>query len=60
MRVSIGRRVFTICNTLFMIFMVFFCVVPFLHVLFASISDPAHIAQNRGVILYPVGINIEG
>jgi len=60
MRVSMGRRAFTVVNTLFMVMMVFFCVVPFLHVLFASISDPAYIAQRRGVILFPVGINVEG
>lgn len=60
MRVSVGRRVFTAVNTLFMLMMVIFCVVPFLHVLFASVSDPAYIAQHRGVILFPVGLNIEG
>nr|HML45159.1 carbohydrate ABC transporter permease [Clostridia bacterium] len=60
MRVSLGRRAFTVVNALFMVMMVFFCVVPFLHVLFASVSDPAYIAQRRGVILFPVGINVEG
>ena len=60
MRISVGRRLFTFCNILFMIFMVIFCVAPFLHVLFASVSDPAYIARHRGVILYPVGIHFEG
>ncbi len=60
MRMSLGRRVFLLVNTLFMLAMVLFCIVPFFHVLFASVSNPAYIAQHRGVILYPVGFNLEG
>lgn len=59
-KISISRRLFFVCNTLFMILMVLACLLPFTHVLFASVSDPAFIAQNRGIVLYPRGFNLLG
>lgn len=57
---SIGEHVFDSFNIIFMI--VFSCIflTPFLHIIFASISDPSLLAQNRGIILWPKGFTMEG
>jgi len=52
---SVSARIFTVFNTLFMLFMCVICVVPILHVLWASISDPALVETTSGIILYPLG-----
>ena len=52
---TLGGRIFTLCNTLFMLFMIVVCVVPLLHVLWASVSDPALVETSSGIILYPLG-----
>lgn len=57
---SISRRIFIVVNTLFMIFMALICLLPFTHVLFASISSPEFVTQNKGLILYPRGVNLKG
>jgi putative aldouronate transport system permease protein len=33
----------------------FICIAPIIHVLFASISDPAMLMKNKGIILWPLG-----
>ncbi|HEX2945395.1 MAG TPA: carbohydrate ABC transporter permease [Clostridia bacterium] len=50
-----GRRAFKIFNTLLMIIIAFLCLAPFIHVLFASISDPALVNKNEDIILFPLG-----
>ena len=52
---TLGGRIFTLFNTLFMIFMCVICVVPILHVFWASISDPALVETSSGILLYPLG-----
>ncbi len=59
-KISLSRRVFVLFNTVFMVLMVLVCLIPFTHVLFASVSDPAFISQNRGLVLYPRGFNLVG
>lgn len=59
-RISMSRRLFVGINTLLMVFMVLVCLLPFTHVIFASISSPAFISQNRGIVLYPHGFNLIG
>jgi putative aldouronate transport system permease protein len=36
------------------------CLLPFLHVLFASMSEPARLARNTGLILRPLGFTTMG
>jgi len=50
-----GQRVFTVFNTLFMLFMCVICFVPILHVFWASISDPALVETSSGILLWPLG-----
>ncbi len=57
---SIGSKVFDVCNVCFMIFLVIVTAYPFLHVLFASMSDPLKLASHRGLMLGPVGFSTKG
>ena len=52
---TLGGRIFTVFNTLFMLFMCVICFVPILHVFWASISDPALVETSSGILLRPLG-----
>jgi putative aldouronate transport system permease protein len=54
-----GERVFGVFNTVLMLGLCFVTVYPFLYVLFASLSDAASFLQHRGILLEPVGINLD-
>lgn len=56
---SIGRRIFLKANNVFMIFMIFITVYPLAHVLFASLSNSNELLRHRGMLLYPLGFNLE-
>lgn len=58
-RISFSRRVFVIFNTLLMILIALACVLPFLHVLWASFSLPNRVQLHQGLLLYPLGFNLE-
>ncbi|AEE95363.1 carbohydrate ABC transporter permease [Mahella australiensis] len=52
---SIGERIFDVFNTALMILLMVVTLYPFLHVFFASISDPTAVVQHRGLLLWPEG-----
>ena len=52
---SMSRRLFEFFNAAIMIIIAFACLAPILHVAFASISDPAKLTVNQGLILFPLG-----
>lgn len=54
-----GERFFDICNNCFMLLLMFVTMYPFWHILIASFSDPAWVAQQRGLIGWPTGFNID-
>ncbi len=56
---SFSRRVFLVLNTLFMIAVSLICLLPFLHVVFASFSQPNAVQLHQGILLYPLGFNLE-
>ncbi|WP_199615824.1 carbohydrate ABC transporter permease [Paenibacillus alkalitolerans] len=56
---NFGDFVFSGFNTCFMLLLCFVTLYPFLYVLFASLSDPAEITRFRGMLLYPLGFNLE-
>lgn len=58
MRKSNGERVFTVVNTLFMLFMIIITLYPFLHVLFASVSESAELMAHTGPLIKPLGFNV--
>ncbi|MEM1577958.1 MAG: carbohydrate ABC transporter permease [Candidatus Pacearchaeota archaeon] len=43
-----------------MLIIVFICLAPFLHVVFASVSDPEKLVMHKGIILKPLGFTLEG
>ena len=55
-----GTVVFKVINHVLMAALVIVCLVPMLHVLFASFSDPAWVMNKSGLIIWPHGANIEG
>jgi len=57
---SVSRLIFEIFNTLFFILVIAACLIPVLHVVFASFSDASWVMKQSGVILYIKGFNIEG
>ncbi len=54
-KTSVSRKVFQICNYIFMILICVICILPLWHVYMASISDPALVEKANGFILYPLG-----
>jgi len=52
---TFGRIIFEIINTVLLIGIALACVMPLLHVLFSSLSDPRALARNEGVVLWPLG-----
>jgi len=57
---SKGRIVFNIFNILILSLLAIVTIYPFLHVLFASFSDPIKFASYNGIMLKPVGFSLEG
>lgn len=54
-----GRWIFEIINALFMIFMIFICLYPMIYVLFASLSNSDMLMAHRGILIKPLGINLD-
>lgn len=57
---SISRRIFEVVNTLFMLTLMAACLMPVLHVLFASFSDASWVLAQRGIIWRIKGFNLLG
>ena len=51
--------VFSVINTFIMVFMIVICLYPLLYVLFASLSDSNLLISYRGLLLKPLGFNID-
>lgn len=54
-RKTVGKIVFDLINGVILIGIALACVMPLIHVLFSSISDPTMLARNEGVVLWPLG-----
>ena len=52
---SVSGIIFDVFNYLLMLGIAFICVVPIIHVIWASVSDPASVDKAKGFILYPLG-----
>ena len=56
MKISAGYRVFTVFNTLFMLFLLVITLYPMYYCVVASFSDPDALARAAGkVLLWPIG-----
>lgn len=50
-----GRIVFEVLNTIFLGLIALCCIIPIVHVIMASLSDPAMVETSNGLILWPLG-----
>ncbi|HPP10747.1 MAG TPA: carbohydrate ABC transporter permease [Defluviitoga tunisiensis] len=57
---SIGSIIFDILNIIIMSVVLFICIIPLLHVIFASFSEPQKLLAHEGLILKPLGFTLEG
>ena len=56
-RLSVGARIFSVFNTIFMLFMIFVCLYPMIYVIMASLSDSNQLMAHTGILLKPLGFN---
>jgi putative aldouronate transport system permease protein len=56
---TLSERIFQNFNVCFLTILCIVCVYPLIYVLFASLSDPLFVSQNRGILLFPVGMNFD-
>lgn len=59
MRVSLGERLFRVCNTLFLSALMIVTMYPILYVAFASFSEPALMMAHKGILWKPLGFSLE-
>ena len=59
-KISISRRIFLICNAVVFFLVILACILPVLHVVFASLSDPVWVMGKNGLIWHIHGFNLEG
>lgn len=57
---TIGYRIFLVFDYVLLGCIAILCLVPLLHVAFASVSDAAWVMNQSGIILWPHDFNIEG
>lgn len=58
-KIRTGSRLFDTLNTIFMCLFLLVMLIPILHVVFVSISDPEEVIKG-GLFLYPKGFNLKG
>ncbi|PMC34402.1 sugar ABC transporter permease [Bacillus sp. UMB0899] len=59
MKKTLGERLFDYGNIIFLVFLSIITLYPLLYILFASVSDPTYVAQNRGIMLAPKDFTLE-
>lgn len=59
MKDSLSRKIFVVCNTLFMILLCVVTIYPILYVVFASFSDPVSLMAHSGILYKPLGFSLE-
>ena len=55
MEKSKGYKIFTLFNTLLMLFVAAVCLYPFYYIIVASVSDPSTLMRHRSWLVWPVG-----
>lgn len=59
MRRSFGEKLFDLGNIGLMISLTLITIYPLFYVLISSVSDPQFVVQNRGLVLFPQGFNMD-
>lgn len=60
MKKSFGYKIFSVFNYFFFILIMIICLIPVLHVIFASLSDPGWVISQQGLIWRIKGFNLNG
>lgn len=60
MKKSNGLKVFTVLNYLLFVAVILICLLPVIHVIFASVSDPAWVISQKGLIWRIKGFTLNG
>lgn len=60
MKKSLGYRIFSLFNYLFFVLVMAACLIPVLHVVFASVSDPQWVIAQQGLIWRIKGFTLNG
>ncbi len=55
---SLSYKIFRVCNTIFMLFMIVITLYPMLYVVFASLSESKELMAHNGILLTPLKTNI--
>lgn len=55
-----GQIIFNVINTILLILLTAAFIIPILHVLFGSLSDPIRLTAHDGIILRPLGFTLQG
>lgn len=56
-RKTVGERVFTIFNTILLVFLSLIMLYPMVYEIFVSLSDPIALSKHRGILLSPQGFS---
>lgn len=59
MKITITQSIFNAFNIFFMIILMVVTLYPLIYVLFASLSEPALYMAHRGILLRPLGFNLQ-
>lgn len=59
MKKSVGDHVFEVANTLFCLIMIVLTLYPIVYVALASVSDSNRLLAHTGILLYPLGFNLD-
>lgn len=57
---TLGRKVYVCFNSLAVLIICIITLIPIIHVLMASFSDPVLLYRNLGVLVKPLGFSLEG
>ena len=57
---SVGGMIFDVFNHILLALVSLACIVPVLHTLFCSLSDPVLLARHSGIMLWPQGFSLKG
>ena len=56
---SVGERVFSVVNVIFLCFVSLIALYPFLYVVFSSFSEPSEYMKHTGLMFMPAGFSLE-
>jgi putative aldouronate transport system permease protein len=54
------QGIFDAVNGIIMMLLIFACLYPMIHILFASVSEPTQLIKHQGLLLFPLGFTIKG